>query len=108
MLMYCDFAIDFTVRPSPGVDRMILIALNAVAVLCFLGLFLGAVVVGNQVLAAAFGLGAGLFLFTAMFTHALVRFNAPITPLVIISLLWLLTVGSRWAFGRRVAGDTHE
>ena len=102
------FMSDPNIAAFIGVDRMILIALNAVAVLCFLGLFLGAVVVGNQVLAAAFGLGAGLFLFTAMFTHALVRFNAPITPLVIISLLWLLTAGSRWAFGRRVGGDAHE
>jgi hypothetical protein len=30
-------------------------------------------------------------LFMAMFTQALARFNAPITPLVILSLLWLLT-----------------
>ena len=66
------------------------ISFNAVAILCFLGVFLGAVVAGNLTLVATFGLSAGSFLFTSMFTQALTRFNAPITPIVILSVLVLL------------------
>ncbi len=85
------FMSDPNVAAAIGIDRMILITLNTVAILCLLGIFLGALVVNNQVLTAAFGLGAGSLFFMAMFTNALARFNAPITPLVILSLLWLLT-----------------
>jgi hypothetical protein len=66
------------------------IAFNVVAILCFLGVFLGAVVAGNLTLVATFGLSAGSFLFTSMFTQALTRFNGPITPIVILSVLVLL------------------
>lgn len=66
------------------------IAFNAVAILCFLSVFLGAVVAGNLTLVATFGLSAGLFLFTSMFTQAFTRFNGPITPIVILSVLVLL------------------
>lgn len=63
---------------------------NIVAMLCFLGVFFWSVLSGNQKLFAAFGSGAGLYLFISAFTHALTRYNAPITPLVIIANLWLL------------------
>jgi hypothetical protein len=102
------FMSDPEIAAAIGVDRVILILLNAVAVLCFLGVFLGAVVVGNQVLVAAFGLGAGSFLFMAMFTNAMARFSAPITPLVILSLLWLLTALIRRALWVRRPVSTPE
>jgi hypothetical protein len=85
------FMSDPKVAASIGLNRTTLIILNAVGVLCLLGIFLSALAVKDQVLTAAFGVGAGSFLFMAMFTQALARFNAPITPLVILSLLWLLT-----------------
>src|SRR5262249_31039691 len=66
------------------------IAFNAVAILCFLGVFLGAVAARNLTLVATFGLSAGSFLFMSMFTLAMTRFNAPIPPIVILSVLVLL------------------
>jgi hypothetical protein len=72
------------------INTKIVSALNLVTVLSFLGVFFGALIARNQVLVAAFGLAGGLFLFNSMFTHAISRFNSPITPFVILSLLWLL------------------
>jgi len=71
------------------------IVFNVVAVVCFFALFFSALFAGNQLLVAAFGLPAGLFFFVSVFTHALTRYNAPITPFVIISILWLLTTLAR-------------
>ena len=78
-------------RPS-GILRFAPIAfygLSALSVLCFLGVFFWGVCARNKTLIAAFGLGAGAFLFHAALTHGIPRYNAPLTPLVIISILWL-------------------
>jgi hypothetical protein len=74
---------------------------NVVALLCFFAVFFGALFTDKQLLVAAFGLPAGLFFFISIFTHALTRYNAPITPFVIISGLWLLTALARKAVGTR-------
>lgn len=63
---------------------------NFLAMACFFGVFLWALFKGEEILVAAFGLGAGLFAFIAIFTHALNRYNAPIVPLVVIAFIWLL------------------
>jgi hypothetical protein len=63
---------------------------NLVAVLCFFGVFFGALFTRNRILLAAFGLPAGLFFFVATFSHALTRYTSPITPFVVLSMLWLL------------------
>ena len=68
---------------------------NLVAVMCFFGVFFGALLTGNRVLVAAFGLPVGLFFFISIFTHALTRYSSPITPFVILALLWLLATLSR-------------
>ena len=60
---------------------------NVVALACFFSLFLGALFTCRQDLVAAFGLPAGLFAFISTFTHALTRYNAAMTPFVIISVL---------------------
>jgi len=65
---------------------------NALALLGFFGVFLWALFTGQQIWLAAFGLGAGLFAFVSVFTDALGRYNAPMAPLVVISVLWLITV----------------
>lgn len=75
-------------------------AFNLVALLCFFGVFLAALFVRNQILLASFGLAAGLFFFISIFTHALVRYNQPMTPFVILSLLWLLAAFAREAYRR--------
>lgn len=72
--------------------------LNLAALLCFFGVFFGAIFFRNQVLIAAFGLPAGLFFFISTFTHALRRYNEPMTPFVILSVLWLLVQLTRWAY----------
>jgi hypothetical protein len=64
---------------------------NVMMILCFFGVVLRAILTGNRLLVAAFGLPAGLFLFTSSITHALNRYNAAITPFAIIAVLWLLT-----------------
>jgi hypothetical protein len=71
---------------------------NVAALLCFFGVFFGAIFFRNQVLLAAFGLPAGLFFFVSIFTHAVTRFNAPMTPFVILSVLWLLVALASKAF----------
>ena len=73
---------------------------NVVALLGFFGVFFGALIVRNRVLLASFGLAAGLFFFIATFTHALVRYTSPITPFVILSLLWLIDALARWMYRR--------
>jgi hypothetical protein len=74
------------------------ILFNVVALVCFFALFFSALFAGNQPLVAAFGLPAGLFFFISIFTHALTRYNAPITPFVIISILWLLNALAERAY----------
>ena len=79
-------------RPSgiaSRLDPMTFYVMSALSVLCFLGVFFGGLVARNKVLIAAFGLGAGSFLFYSALSHALRRYNAPLTPLVIISVIWL-------------------
>ncbi len=71
---------------------------NLAAFLCFFGVFFGALFTGRQYLVAAFGLPAGLFFFISTFTHALTRYNACMTPFVIISVLWLLIALFRRAY----------
>ena len=48
---------------------------NLIALLCFFGIFIGALFTRDQILLAAFGLPAGLFFFISIFTHALTRYN---------------------------------
>ena len=62
---------------------------NGLALLSFFCVFLWAIFAGQQILVAAFGLGAGLFAFISVFTDAVVRYNSPMTPLVVVSVLWL-------------------
>jgi hypothetical protein len=73
---------------------------NLVAVLAFFGVFFAALVTRNQVLLAAFGLPAGLFFFISTFTHALTRYTMPMTPFVILSVLWLIAALARQAYRR--------
>jgi hypothetical protein len=65
---------------------------NGLVLLCFFSVFLWALFAGEQILVAAFGLGAGLFAFTSVFTDALVRYNSPMVPLVVISVMWVAAV----------------
>ena len=74
--------------------------LNLLALLCFFGVFFVALFTRNQVLLAAFGLAAGLFSFISIFTHALTRYNQPMTPFVILSVLWLVAALARAAYRR--------
>ena len=73
---------------------------NLLALLCFFGIFFGALFTRDQVLLAAFGLPAGLFFFIAIFTHALTRYTSPMTPFVILSVLWLFAALARRAYRR--------
>src|SRR4029078_6192980 len=74
--------------------------LNLLTLLCFFGVFFGALFTRNQVLLAAFGLAAGLFSFISIFTHALTRYNQPMTPFVILPVLWLVAALARAAYRR--------
>ena len=74
--------------------------INLLVVLCFFGVFFGALFTRNQLLLAAFGLPAGLFFFISIFTHALTRYTSPMTPFVILSVLWLLAALARVAYRR--------
>ncbi len=74
--------------------------LNLLALLCFFGVFFVALFTRDQVLLAAFGLPAGLFFFISIFTHALTRYNLPMTPFVILSVLWLVAALARVAYRR--------
>jgi hypothetical protein len=88
---------------------------NLIAVLLFVGVFIWALLSGNRTLVAAFGLSFGSFLFISVFTHALTRYNAPITPIVIIADLWLLIAITQMALKlplvqkihHRLAGTLH-
>ena len=73
---------------------------NLVAVLTFFGVFLVALFTRNQLLLAAFGLPAGLFFFISIFTNALTRYTSPLTPFVILSVLWLIAALMRRAYSR--------
>ena len=73
---------------------------NLIALLCFFGIFIGALFTRDQVLLAAFGLPAGLFFFIAIFTHALTRYTSPMTPFVLVSVLWLFAALARRAYRR--------
>ena len=72
--------------------------LNLLTLLCFFGVFFVALFTRNQVLLAAFGLAAGLFSFISIFTHALTRYNQPMTPFVILSVLLLVAAVGRTAY----------
>ena len=74
--------------------------INLLVVLCFFGVFFGALFTRNQVLLAAFGLPAGLFFFISIFTHAMTRYNQAMTPFVILSVLWLIAALAREAYRR--------
>ena len=73
---------------------------NLVALVCFFGIFFGALFTRDQVLLAAFGLPVGLFFFIAIFTHGLTRYTSPMTPFVILSVLWLLAALMREVYRR--------
>ena len=73
---------------------------NILAMLCFLGLFFFALFTRKQALVAALGLAVGLFLFMAMFSHALTRYTAAMTPFVLLSTVWVIAALTRWAYGR--------
>jgi hypothetical protein len=77
--------------------------LNLLMLLCFFGVFFGALFTRRQVLLASFGLAAGLFFFISIFTHASERFTSPMTPFVIVSVLWLIS-----ALARKTYGDTQN
>jgi hypothetical protein len=53
-------------------------------------------VAGNRVLVAACGLAAGAFIFHSALSHGLPRYNAPITPLVIIAVFWICIALGRY------------
>jgi hypothetical protein len=55
----------------------------------------GGLIARNKVLIAAFGLSAGAFLFHSALTHAIPRYNKPLTPVVIIAVLWLCVALAR-------------
>ena len=74
--------------------------LNLLMLLGFFGVFFGALFTRNQVLLAAFGLPTGLFSFISIFTHALTRYNQPMTPFVILSVLWLIVAVARATYRR--------
>ena len=71
-------------------NPMTFCALSAISVLCLLGLFLGGLAARNEVLIAGFGLPAGAFIFHSALTHAIPRYNGPLTPFAIIAVLWLV------------------
>ncbi len=71
---------------------------NFAAILCFLAVFCAALVTRDQLLLAAFGLPAGLFLFLSIFTHALTRYTSPMTPFVVLSMLWVASALARRAY----------
>ena len=73
---------------------------NILAILCFFGVFFGALITRDQVLIAAFGLPAGLFFFISIFTHALTRYNSPMTPFIVLAGLWLLAALAPKAYNR--------
>ncbi len=67
-------------------------AFNILALACFFAVFVWALFKGEETLVAAFGLGVGLFAFISVFTHVVLRYNAPIVPLVVVALVWLFAV----------------
>ena len=73
---------------------------NLLALLFFFGVFFGALFTRNQILLAAFGLPAGLFFFISTFTHAVTRYNLPMAPFVILSVLWLIAASARKAYSK--------
>jgi hypothetical protein len=81
-------------------------AFNLVVLLCFFGVFFGALLMRQQVLIAAFGLPAGLFFFISLFSHALTRYNAAMTPFVILACLWFLVALARLVYIRFLADGT--
>ena len=83
------------------------LAFNALVLLCFLGVFFCALIAGNQVLVAAFGLPVGSFLFISAFSHALIRYNKPLVPFAVLAALWLLvfvaqTLSTRWRLSAKL------
>ena len=86
-------------RPSGlmlRIEPMTFYALSALSVVCFLAVFFCGLIKGNTLLVAAFGLGVGAFLFHSALTHAITRYNAPLTPLVVISVLWVCVAAGRF------------
>jgi hypothetical protein len=81
---------------------------NPINVLLFVGVFIWALLSGNRTLVAAFGLSFGSYLFISVFTHALTRYNAPITPIVIIADLWLLIAITQMALKRPLVQKIHH
>lgn len=76
-------------------DPLTFCALSAVSLLCLLGVFFGGLIAGDRILVAAFGLAAVAFFVHAALSHGLPRYNAPITPLVVVAVFWICV-----AFGR--------
>ena len=62
---------------------------NILLICSLLSVFVWALVFGNRSLVAALGLSVGCFAFISMFSHALVRYNAPVVPIAVIAMLWL-------------------
>lgn len=77
-------------------DPLTFYALSALLLLCLLGVFFGGLIAGNRLLVATFGLAAGVFLFNSAFSHGLPRYNAPITPLVMIAAFWICVAVGRY------------
>lgn len=80
-------------RPSglaQRLDPMVFYALNALSLLCLLGVFFGGLIAGNRVLVGAFGLAVGAFIFYSALSYGLPRYSAPITPFAVIAVFWAL------------------
>jgi hypothetical protein len=91
------------------IDPMTFYALSALSLLCLFGVFFGGLIAGNRDLVAAFGLAAGVFIFHAALSHGLPRYNTPITPFVVIAVLWIcVAVGSSLLLLREPSESTKQ
>ena len=87
-------------------DPLTFCALSAVSLLCLLGVFFSGLIAGDRILVAAFGLAAVAFFVHAALSHGLPRYNAPITPLVVVAVFWICVAFGRYA--NRGKQQTHE
>lgn len=76
------------------VDPLGFYGLSALFLLCLLGLFFGGLISGHKVLTATFGLAVLAFILYSALSYGLPRFNAPLTPFVILAVFW--TLHSLW------------
>jgi hypothetical protein len=72
------------------IDPVVFYALNALSLICLLGVFFGGLIVGNKVLVGAFALAVGSFIFYSALSYGLPRYSAPMTPFAVIAVFWAL------------------